>query len=280
MSIKVLVPGNSQRAHQTALSAFERFAKAESMTVTQISDCIRVDSSGNALYVVLYKFGVYLAFNETSRRTLLSKNSVASYFGQVKNHFLEAYPELEAASGRPVQKIATVLDKYCAKRGTDFTRQAPVCTKKDLQVLVYTIYKAAATHEDYKGACRLSLLWYLLGRSSDMQCLLKCQLAIYPGGCLYITFKRMKSAASQSASIYYDMKEFMSCPVHALAVATIMHGAPNEYLLDHIPNNIQDNHTTITSSTSPLELLGNGAPDLATVNSASQKYAINVPASL
>ncbi|EGZ16647.1 hypothetical protein PHYSODRAFT_330708 [Phytophthora sojae] len=141
MSTKALIPGNSQRARSTALNAFERFAVAEGFTVNAI-----------------YEF-----------------NSVTSYFGNVKNHLLELFPALSAVSGRRLQKIASILDKYCSKRGTDFTHQSPPCTKSDLRSLSLAILKGAVSVQDYQDAALLNILWYLLGRSSDTMCLVKNQ---------------------------------------------------------------------------------------------------------
>jgi hypothetical protein len=181
MSTKALVPGNSQRARLTALNVFERFATAEGMTVKYICSKVGADDTGDVLYTVLDKFAMYLAFQESSKGSLLSKNSVASYFGNVKNHLLDLYPVLQAVSGRRLQKIESILDKYCAKRGTDFTHQAPPCTKKDLCALTTAMYVGATTPDDYQDAALLSLLWYLLGRSSDTMCLLKNQVVVFPG---------------------------------------------------------------------------------------------------
>ncbi|KAF4141334.1 hypothetical protein GN958_ATG09440 [Phytophthora infestans] len=187
MTTKALIPGNSQRARLTALNAFERFVVAEEMTVKQIQSFIAGDKSGDALCSVLDKFAMHLAFQETSRGSLLSKRSVASYFGNAKNHLLELFPALNSVTDRRLQKIASILDKHCAKRGTEFTHQAPPCTKKDLKALVTVIYKGASTPDDYKDAGLVSLLWYFLGRSFDTASLVKSQVAVYPGKwvCLY-----------------------------------------------------------------------------------------------
>lgn len=117
---------------------------------------------------------MFLAFRETSKGMFLSKNSVASYFGNVKN-----------SSGCCIRlappKIASILDKHCAKRGTEYTLQAPPRTKSDLRALSTAILKGATSADDYKDAALLNMLWYLLGRSSDTLALMKNQLAVNPG---------------------------------------------------------------------------------------------------
>ncbi|KAK1936701.1 hypothetical protein P3T76_010136 [Phytophthora citrophthora] len=179
--MRSLIPGNSQRVRQTAPNVFGKFVEAEQYTKQEICELVGSDPSGEKLYVVLDKFAMHLAFRETTKGALLSKNPVASYFGNVKNDLLELYLSLEAVSGRRLHNIASVLDKYCSKRDTDFTHQAPPCTKNDLRVLSTTLLKHAAVPEDYKDYALLNLLWYLLGRSSDTLCLMKNQVAVYPG---------------------------------------------------------------------------------------------------
>ncbi|KAF4136829.1 hypothetical protein GN958_ATG13988, partial [Phytophthora infestans] len=227
MSTKSLIPGNSQRARLTALNAFERFAV-----------------SGDTLYTVLDKFAVFLAFQESSKGSVLSKNSVASYFGNVKNHLLKIFPALVAVSSKRLQKIASILDKYCSKRGTDFTHQAPACTKADLRALSTTILKGAVSPDDYKDAALLNLLWEVIRH--DVSCQefslevfkhlfdTKC-LHYLLGGCLFINFKIMKSATNQGSSLFSDPYDFTSCPIHAIAIATIMQTSPSEFLLDQLP---------------------------------------------
>ncbi|OWZ08936.1 LOW QUALITY PROTEIN: hypothetical protein PHMEG_00018443 [Phytophthora megakarya] len=64
----------------------------------------------------------------------------------------------------------------------------------------FVILTYATTAEDYKDCAVLNFLWYLLGRSSDIIGWMKNQVAVSPGACLFITFKRMKSAATHGAS--------------------------------------------------------------------------------
>ncbi|KAJ8579012.1 hypothetical protein ON010_g194 [Phytophthora cinnamomi] len=116
------------------------------------------DDTGDVLYIVLDKLAMHLAYQESSKGTLLLKTSVVSYFGNVKNRLVELFPALSSVSGRRLQKIASTLDKYCAKMGADFTKQAPPWSKADLHALVTVIYCAATTPDDYKDASFLILL--------------------------------------------------------------------------------------------------------------------------
>ncbi|OWZ04412.1 hypothetical protein PHMEG_00023690 [Phytophthora megakarya] len=88
-----------------------------------------------------------------------------------RQHLLELYLALAAISIRRLQNIASILDNHCAKRGTDFVQQAPLCTKADLCSLLTVMCSGARTPNDYKDASLLGMLWYLLGRSSDTACL-------------------------------------------------------------------------------------------------------------
>ncbi|OWZ18801.1 hypothetical protein PHMEG_0007046 [Phytophthora megakarya] len=118
------------------------------MTVPQIFSLVAEDGTGDILYIVL----------DNSQGTLLIKNSVSNYFGNVKNQLLEPFPALISLSTRRLQKLGAILDKTRARGCTDFTRLAPPCTKDDLRTLITTIYRGETTTDDYKDASLLSLL--------------------------------------------------------------------------------------------------------------------------
>ncbi|EGZ21842.1 hypothetical protein PHYSODRAFT_490928, partial [Phytophthora sojae] len=126
---------------------------------------------------------------------------------------------------------------------------------------------------DYQDAALLNILWYLLGLSSDTMCLVKNQVAVYPGGCLFITFKRMKSASNEGASIFHDPNDFSSCPIHALALATIMQSTPSEFLMDQLPRDTQEVLPTEIGETPLRELLDARTRSPATSNSDNAKKA-------
>ncbi|OWZ21859.1 hypothetical protein PHMEG_0003536 [Phytophthora megakarya] len=241
MSTKALIPGNSQRTRQTALNVFGRFAEDKKMTVNDICELVGGSIGGHT----------------SSKDYLLSKNSVSSYFENVKNHLLEMFPTLHAESGRRHQKIASVLDKYCSKRCTDFTNQAAPCTKRDLRGLCTSILPYATTAEGYKDCALLNFLWYLLGRSSDIIGLMKNQVAVYPGGCLAITCKRMKSAATHGASFFYDPINLSPCPLHSLDIALIMQTTSSEFLLDQVPRDYFEVQPISVEDTSFRKLIEN-----------------------
>lgn len=81
------------------------------MKVKQICSFVASDETGNVLYIVLDKFMVHLAFQESGKGQLLSKHYVASYLKNTYSSFFRA----NSVSGRRLQKIASVIDKYCAK---------------------------------------------------------------------------------------------------------------------------------------------------------------------
>jgi hypothetical protein len=90
-------------------------------------------------------------------------------------------------------------------------------------------------------------------------CFLKCANTInligIVGGCLYINFTRFKSAACQGASLFHDLDNFATCPVHALAVATATQFSPSEVLLDHLPRDTQEVQQQDAAAIPLLELL-------------------------
>lgn len=165
----------------TALNAFDRYLQSESMSMESACSRIGSNQSGDTIYHVLDGFGMYFVQSAGVQGKQLAKNSVLSYFGNVKNHLLDLYPYLYAVSNRRLQKVATTIEKHCSKRDTEVVNQAPPCTKAELKTLALTIYEHAATPSEYKDAALVIALWYLMRRSSDAISLLKSHISVYPG---------------------------------------------------------------------------------------------------
>ncbi|OWY94586.1 hypothetical protein PHMEG_00035638 [Phytophthora megakarya] len=127
--------------------------------------------------IVLDKFAMHLEFRESSKGLY---------------HLRILFLATLGISRTLSAKLALVLDKYCSKRGTDFTHQAAPCTTRDLRAMCTTILAYATTAEDYKDCALLNFLWYLLGKSSDIIGLMNNLAADYPGGCLFIIFKTLQ----------------------------------------------------------------------------------------
>jgi hypothetical protein len=48
----------------------------------------------------------------------------------------------------------------------------------------------------------------------------------------------MKSVSYQGAALFYDFRKCTTCPVHALALATIMQTVSSQFLLDQLPRDV------------------------------------------
>lgn len=108
---------------------------------------------------------MYLAFNKIDKGNTLQKNTVASYFGQVKQWLLETQCTLRNVTARELNKMGHVVEKYCKKRESSngvFEKKAPACTKNDLLLVVQTIYAHATGSVDYSNdapARHVAPLW-------------------------------------------------------------------------------------------------------------------------
>ena len=153
--------GELQEMRKTALNAFERFLKKQNLTMLDIGDHVRAKPT--AMITILDQFGVLLAFECGTNGKCLSRNTVASYFGNDKNFFLDKFPEQATVCVSRLQKLASTLAKYCARKGDGaLVKKAPACTKRDLESLTKILYSTATTTRDYASAALLSLMWYFV----------------------------------------------------------------------------------------------------------------------
>jgi hypothetical protein len=56
-------------------------------------------------------------------------------------------------------------------------------------------------------------------------------------------------------TLFHDLDNFATCPVHALATATAMQSSPSEFLLDHLPRDTQEVRQQDAAAIPLLELL-------------------------
>uniref|UniRef100_H3GWX0 Uncharacterized protein n=1 Tax=Phytophthora ramorum TaxID=164328 RepID=H3GWX0_PHYRM len=197
MSLQDLAPVNSQRALQTAINAFGRFLAAEGVSTGFIAASLIGDASGAVFVKLMDRFGVHLAFVEGRVGKPLAKNSVMSYFRHVKNWLLDTYPTHRATIEKKLLKMGQTLERHCLKRAEGrMVKKAPACTKEDLRILMDGIYYDAASSKDYQDAALLT-------------------------------------AEEQGISLFPDKDNFITWPLHAIAMALVMQNAPCPQLFDH-----------------------------------------------
>jgi hypothetical protein len=251
-----LLPSNSLAAKSTALNAFKRFLEGEAMTLEEVHAAISVTEDGRGIATIMDKFAIFLAFGESTRGGKVAMNTVNAYFSNVKNWMLECYPQQRILAERQLHVVAGRLSKYCKKRGGGaFVQKAPACRKTDLFVLVRYAYANAASASDYLDALLLVWLWYLFGRSSDLVGVTGAGISVYPGGAINVQFRRPKTADECGLAIFRDETSFITCPIHVLAVASIMKTGMSKELFSQVPRSHD-------SAEDELELLSISLRDL------------------
>eukprot|EP00644_Phytophthora_capsici_P012261 jgi/Phyca11/119233/e_gw1.38.311.1 len=80
------------------------------------------------------------------------------------------------------------------------------------------LYYDASSSKDYQDAALLALMWYAFGRASDLSFVLKGNLSV---------------SADGGISLFPDRDSFITCPLHAIAMALVMQDAPCAQLLEH-----------------------------------------------
>ncbi|KAG3135415.1 hypothetical protein PC128_g26064 [Phytophthora cactorum] len=123
--------------------------------------------------------------------------------------------------------------------------------------------KNASSSSDYQDAALLCLLWYLFGRPSDMSLVRKQNLSVDIAEVFFVRFIRMKTSEEQGLSLFPD-EDFVTCPLHAIAVALITQSAPGVALVDNLHAVPVEAAVTWSPATPLLEVLNHtdefGAP--------------------
>ncbi|OWZ12843.1 hypothetical protein PHMEG_00013930 [Phytophthora megakarya] len=211
MSPQDLVPGSSQRALQTAINTFSRFLPNECASMDFISASPMGDPSGSVFVKLIDRFGVYLAFAEGRGGKPLARNSVMSYYRHVKNWLLDSYLKHRESIEKKLLKMAQTLECHCLKRvDGGIIKKAPVCAKQDLRILMDGLYYDASSPKDYQDAALLALMWYAVGRASDLGFVVKGNLSVSADGVVFVRLIRVTAAEEQGISLFPDKDSFIS----------------------------------------------------------------------
>jgi len=130
-----LLPRNSQIARSVGVNAFKKFLGRENVPLEYVFSCLGNETSGgSALTQLMDKFAMHLVFETTSTsKNKLARNTVMSYFRQVKNWLLDLYPQNRVLIEPRLLKIGRIIDKFCLKREEGgLVKKVIACTKNDL----------------------------------------------------------------------------------------------------------------------------------------------------
>ena len=235
MSLSDLRPINTKKAKSGAVNVFMLYLREENVTLDAVDIAVRGDPTGATLVALMDRFGLHLAFKNSKKGISLSPQTVAQYYGQLRGWLLERFPTCGAHVEKALLKKGGVLKGFCLKRPNGrIVKQAEACTKKDLALLTSHLYSTATTATDYQDVCLLVLLWYMLGRASDLTMTRKQFLSMCSNETFFIRFVRIKTSNEQGLSLFYDATPH-TCPITALAVALALQTVPSTALLPHLP---------------------------------------------
>jgi hypothetical protein len=122
--------------------------------------------------------------------------------------------------------------------------------------MLMNLYTNTFSSSDYQDAALLCLLWYLFGRASDLSLVRKQNLSIDTAGVFFVRFIRFKTFEEQGLSLFPGT-DFVSCTLHANAVALIRQLASYVALLDNLPEIPVEAVVTLSPATPLLEVLNN-----------------------
>ncbi|POM59368.1 LOW QUALITY PROTEIN: hypothetical protein PHPALM_31911 [Phytophthora palmivora] len=258
MGLDELKPGNTKRAKDTAVTAFKAFVKGEHVEFDYVKQCIEQDATGKCFVSVLDKFGMYLAFNEV-------RCGLFELF-PVQRHIVEA----------KLLSMGKTLDSFCMKRDGKVVNKASLCSKSALKKMMMYLHENASSTSDYQDATLLCQLWNLFGRASDLSLVRKQNFSVDAGKVFFVRFIRMESSEEQGLSLFPDA-DFVTCPLHAIAIAIITQTAPTVALIDNLPDAPVATAVNMSPSTPLLEVLNHPEEFAALEPSASPARTSRAP---
>ncbi|KAE8880901.1 hypothetical protein PF003_g35028 [Phytophthora fragariae] len=128
------------------------------------------------------------------------------------------------------------------------------------------MYSTARVHADYQDAALACLMWHCFGRSSDFGYVQKQHVSVSANSTFYLRLLRVKTSEEQGLTLIPDKSDFLTCPLHALAVALATQDAPGAALLAQLPD-------LVTEAAVPLDE-GVLLQDLLQAEPASLKVAV------
>ncbi|KAG2772634.1 hypothetical protein Pcac1_g16427 [Phytophthora cactorum] len=198
----------------------------ENVSMEFVQARILLDKSGKRLAATMDRFGFYLATNE-GKKGKLARNTATSYHRNVKLWLFDQYPYFRVPTELILLMQGKTLDKHCLKREKGgLINKAPPCTKEDLQSLIRYVYSTARVHGDYQDAALECLMSHCFGRSSDLGYIKKQHVSVSADGAFYLRLLRVKTAEEQGLTLIPDKSDFLTCPLHALAIALATEYAP------------------------------------------------------
>ncbi|OWY90440.1 hypothetical protein PHMEG_00041433 [Phytophthora megakarya] len=169
MSLQDLAPENTKRAQTTAIITFKGFLASENTTIESVYSTLQGNEVGSGFVKLLDRFAMYLALSRGRGGEVRKKNTVMSYYSNVKNWLLEKYPRHRNVIEQRPLTMGRILERHCMKRQQGgAVAKAPACTKADLRSLVDGLYFDATSSKEYQDAALLCIMWYAFGRASDL----------------------------------------------------------------------------------------------------------------
>ncbi|KAG2797643.1 hypothetical protein PC111_g21204 [Phytophthora cactorum] len=86
-------------------------------------------------------------------------------------------------------------------------------------------------------------MWHSFERSSDLGYIQKQHVSVSADGVFYLRLLRVKTAEGQGLTLVPNKKNFLTCPLHALAVTLATQEAPCSTLLSQLPELVPDQNS-------------------------------------
>ncbi|OWY95053.1 hypothetical protein PHMEG_00035053 [Phytophthora megakarya] len=113
MNLQDLAPENTKRALATAISIFDQFLAKENVTREFVQASLLADSRRIAFVKLMDRFAMFLVFSNGKSGEPRKRNTVMSYYRNVKNWLLDRYPQQRGVIEQQLLKMGRILERHC-----------------------------------------------------------------------------------------------------------------------------------------------------------------------
>ncbi|KAK1935208.1 hypothetical protein P3T76_010974 [Phytophthora citrophthora] len=116
MSIQDLASESTRRAQTTVTSTFKRFLASENTSIDFVYFTLQDDEVDSDFVKLLDRFAMYCVFSRGRGGEVHHKNTIMSYYRNVKNWLLKKYPQHRNAIEQRLLKLWRTLERHYMKR--------------------------------------------------------------------------------------------------------------------------------------------------------------------
>ncbi|OWZ17802.1 LOW QUALITY PROTEIN: hypothetical protein PHMEG_0008199, partial [Phytophthora megakarya] len=192
--------------------------------------------------------------------TQKARTTAITAFERIAGDVSMEYVQASILLDTPGKRLAATMNRFGFYLATNESKKVKgglihktlPCTKEDLQ---YLFSLCVYVHADYQDAALACLMWHFVGWSSDLGFIRMQHVPVSVDGAFYLRLLRIKTAAEQGLTLIPDKSNFLTCPLHALAVALASQVSTSVTLLYQLPELVTQDMETPDTGAPLLDIL-------------------------